>query len=92
MDFLCRTQDWIADRVRRIQYPNLRNVVRKPDWKPYRGNPFILIDENRTTDKARLSWWAAVPLLLVSLMALMILVPLLIFVSVFAYVAISSLF
>jgi hypothetical protein len=92
MDFLYRAQEWLADRVRWIQYPNLRKVVRKPDWKPYRGNPFILIDENRTTDKVRLSWWAAFPLLLVSLMALMILVPLLIFVCVFAWGAISSLF
>ncbi|MCI4427761.1 MAG: hypothetical protein JHC40_01195 [Burkholderiales bacterium] len=92
MDFLYRAQEWLADRVSWVQYPNLRKVVRKPDWKPYRGNPFILTDENRTTDKARLSWMAAIPLLLVSLMALMILVPLLIFGFVFVWGAISSLF
>lgn len=92
MNFLFRAQEWLADRVRWVQYPNLRKVVRKPDWKPYRGNPFILTDENRTTDKARLSWMAAIPLLLVSLLALMILVPFLIFVCVFAWGAISSLF
>ncbi len=75
-----------------MQYPNLRKAVSKPDWKPYRGNPFILTDENHTTDKARLSWMAAIPLLLVSLMALMILVPLLLFGFVFVWGAVSSLF
>ncbi|WP_369952197.1 hypothetical protein [Ralstonia syzygii] len=92
MNILDRTQEWLADRVSWVQYPNLRKVASKPDWKPYRGNPFILTDENHTTDKARLSWLAAIPLLLVSLMALMILVPLLLFGFVFVWGAVSSLF
>ncbi|AQW28639.1 hypothetical protein ACKZDW_07870 [Ralstonia syzygii subsp. celebesensis] len=90
MDFLYRTQEWLADRVRWIQYPNVRKVVRKPDWQPYRDSAIVQIDRN--SDKTRLSWGGAVLLLMYAALALVIAVPVIVIGCIIVWSAISSLF
>lgn len=90
MDFLYRTQEWLADRVRWIQYPNLRKVVRKPDWQPYKDSQMIQIDRN--SDKTRLSWGGTVLLLMYAVLALVIAVPIVLIGCIIVWSAISSLF
>ena len=87
-----KVQEWLADRLSWVQYPNLRKVVRKPNWKPYRGNPFILTDENHTTDKARLSFFGAVVMFFAAIATLLLAVAALAVGCFILYVIVSSLF
>jgi len=65
MNFLYRLQEWLADRVRWVQYPDFRKISRKPDWQPYGSSVFVEVDQN--SDKARLSFFGAIGLVVFSI-------------------------
>ncbi len=53
MDLRYRLHEWAANRFKGVQYPKMRRIRRKPDWKPYGSSVIIEIDQN--TSKARFS-------------------------------------
>lgn len=73
-----------------MQYPNVRKVLRKPDWQPYKDSPIVQIDRN--SDETRLSWAGAILLLMYAVLALVISVPIIVIGCVVLWAVISSLF
>lgn len=78
--------------MRWVQYPNIRTVTRKANWQPYRSNPFILVDDNKTTEKARLSFFGAVIMFFAAIATLLLAVAALAVGCFILYVIVSSLF
>ena len=65
--FKTKTQVWLADRIKWVQYPNINKVDKKPDWKRHGSSMFIESDQN--SNKARLSFFGNIVLLFYGLIA-----------------------
>lgn len=57
--------EWLADHIKWVQYPDVRQVKPKEDWHPHPRNRFIEIDHN--SDSARIDGASAILLLVFSL-------------------------
>lgn len=62
--------EWLADRARFIQYPKPQRATRKAEWICYKSSPIIQAEKN--TGEARLSWTGKLVLLFYSFFALCI--------------------
>ena len=89
MGILFKVHDWLAHRVKWIQYPNIRQIKNKPDWQPYKGSLMVQIE--RHSGKSRLSGTGAIAMFAVGLVNLIVAIPIILIGGVFIYVILSEL-